>query len=84
MSATESKKVKNQYQVIEVKKITPPEGMPGDTWHSYTIGRGTSVITGQKPGNLKTVTAHANQFASDLNARTGINAGSLYAARRKS
>lgn len=83
MSDTAKKKVKMLYQVIEVKKIDAPEGMEGGSWHSYTIERGTSVITGKKPGSLKAVTAHAKQFAADLNARTGINAGSPYAARRK-
>lgn len=83
MPAAANKKAKNEYQVIEVKKIAAPDGMPNGTWHSYTIERGTSVITGKKPGTLKAVTAHAKQFASDLNARMGINAGSLYAARRK-
>jgi len=83
MLDTAQKKVKMLYQVIEVKKIAAPEGMEGSTWHSYTIERGTSIISGKKPGSLKTVTAHAKQFAADLNARTGINAGSPYAARRK-
>jgi len=83
MSETAIKMVKKLYKVIEVKKIDAPEGMEGGTWHSYTIERGTSIITGKKPGSLKTVTAHAKQFAEDLNARTGINTGSPYAARRK-
>jgi hypothetical protein len=74
---------KSQYQVTDVQKIDAPEGMEGKNWHSYTIERGTCVITGQKPGTLKAVTAHAKQVAADLNARTGVNAGSLYAARRK-
>jgi len=84
MSATSEKSsIHGQYQVVDVQKIDAPEGMDGNNWHSYTIKRGSSVISGQKPGSLKTVTAHAKQVASDLNARTGINAGSLYAARRK-
>jgi len=84
MSAATSQKVKNTYQVIEVKKIATPDGMPKGNWHSYTIERGSSVITGKKPGTLKAVTAHAKQFALDLNERMGMNnAGSLYAARRK-
>jgi len=83
MSAATSTKINNIYQVIEVKKIAAPEGMPSGTWHSYIIERGTSTITGKKPGTLKAVTAHAKQFASDLNERIGMGAGSLYAARRK-
>lgn len=75
---------KNLYQVIDVKKSAPPEGMDGKNWHSYTIKRGSSVITGLKPGTIKTVTAHANQVAADLNARSVLSAGSAFAPRRKS
>ena len=75
--------LKDHYHVVSVTKIDPPEGMDGKTWHSYIIERGNSVVTGKKPGSLKTVAAHAKQVADDLNARTGVNSGSLYAARRK-
>ncbi len=75
--------ITNVYQVISVKKITTPEGMDGKNWHSYTIQRGASIISGLKPGTLKAVTAHAKQVAEDLNARSSTNSGSLYAARRK-
>ncbi len=84
MSGTGKKSsIKNAYQVISVKKVATPEGMDGKNWHSYTIQRGASIISGLKPGTHKAVTAHAKQLAADLNARTGANAGSLYAARRK-
>ncbi len=75
--------LKDHYHVVSVEKTDPPEGMEGGNWHSYTIERGNSVMTGKKPGSLRMVTAHARQVANDLNARTGVNSGSLYAARRK-
>lgn len=75
--------MKSQFEVIEVAKITTPEGMEGKNWHRYTIKRGATQINGQKPGSLKIVTAHAKQVAEDLNARSGGKAGSIYAARRK-
>lgn len=83
MTSTQLKTLRGHYQVVSVEKSDPPEGMDGKNWHSYVIERGNSVVTGKKPGSLKTVTAHANQVAEDLNARTGVNSGSLYAARRK-
>lgn len=76
--------LRSQFEVIEVTKITTPEGMDGKNWHSYIIRRGPTEISGQKPGTLKIVTEHAKQVAADLNARSGLKAGSLYAARRKS
>ena len=83
MSAVEEKpRARPQYRVVSVKKAKKPEGMEGNNWHCYIIERGSSVVTGQKPGTLKAVTEHAEQVASDLNARSGIGAGSPYAARK--
>lgn len=83
MTSAQLNTIRGNYQVVSVKKTQAPEGMEGSNWHCYVIERGTSVVTGKKPGSLKTVTEHAHQVAEDLNARTGMNAGSLYAARRK-
>jgi hypothetical protein len=84
MSSSQIKTIKGQYRVVSVEKTDPPEGMNGGSWHSYVIERGTSVVTGKKPGSLRAVTAHARQVVQDLNSRTGLNAGSLYAGRRRS
>jgi hypothetical protein len=70
------------YRVISVEKTTAPEGMTGDNWHLYVVGQGASRIEGKKPGTLKSVTAHAEAFAEDLNSRTG-KGGSTYAPRKK-
>ncbi len=73
---------KLKYQVITVEKTLPPSGMPGDNWHRYVIGQGTSKIEGKKPGTLKAVTQHAEAVAEDLNFRAG-KGGSTYAPRKK-
>jgi hypothetical protein len=72
-----------QYAVVSVEKTAPPEGMEGSDWHCYVIERGTSVVTGKKPGTLKQVTAHAKQVAEDLNSRTGLKGRSPYAPNAK-
>lgn len=83
MAVAEEKPTKRpSYRVVSVKKTRAPEGMGGDNWHCYIIARGSSVVTGQKPGTLKAVTQHAEQVAADLNARSGVNAGSPYAPRK--
>jgi hypothetical protein len=71
---------KNEFQVVSVSKAKPPEGEKGN-WHSYTIERGTTVMTGMKPGTQKQVTEHAKQIAKDLNDRSGMKGGSPYASR---
>ena len=74
--------IKIKYKVITVEKTLPPVGMPGDNWHRYVIGQGTSKIEGKKPGTLKAVTQHAEAVAEDLNLRAG-KGGSTYAPRKK-
>jgi hypothetical protein len=67
-----------KYHVVTVEKTTPPEGLPGDNWHRYVIGQGSSKIEGKKPGSLKAVTQHAETVAEDLNTRKA-RGGSTYA-----
>lgn len=81
---TDVSAIKGQYMVTDVSRIDTPEGMEGKNWHCYTIKRGTTEITGLKPGTLKKVTAHAKQVAEDLNARSSGTVGSPYAAKRRS
>jgi len=74
---------KRSYRVISVVKTITPEGMSGDNWHLYVVGHDNSRIEGKKPGSLKSVTAHAEAFANDLNSRNG-QGGSTYSSRKKS
>jgi hypothetical protein len=74
--------LQQKYTVVSVEKAEPPEGMPGNNWHRYVIGRGTSRIEGYKPGTLKAVTKHAEECAEDLNARA-FKGYSAYAPRNK-
>jgi len=75
--------IKGQFEVIKVAKIAAPKGMEGKDWHSYIIKRGSTEITGQKPGSKQIVTEHAAQVAADLNARSGFTTCSPYAQRRR-
>ena len=70
------------YHVERVEKVEPPAGMPGDDWHRYVIGRGSSKIEGLKPGAMHEVRQHAETVAEDLNARANRTI-STYASRNK-
>lgn len=70
------------FRVVSVKKSPAPEGMSGSNWHCYIIESRNSAVTGKMAGTLRQVTDHAEQVARDLNARSGLQSGSLYAARR--
>jgi len=73
---------KLRYHLVTVEKTNPPEGMPGDNWHRYVIGQGSSQIEGKKPGTLKAVTQHAETITEELNLRMD-NGSSAYAPRKR-
>ena len=75
-------KNRNNFNVISIDKIDAPEGMTGDDWYHYTIGEGNSKIEGLRPGSLKKVTEHVNEYCAELNDRIG-RGGSTYSPRAK-
>ncbi len=81
-TSVEDSKTVTSYQVISIEKTAAPEGMPGNNWHRYVIGRGTTRIEGYKPGTLKAVTKHAEAAAEELNARS-FKGYSAYAPRQQ-
>lgn len=81
MSVQEKFSRDQKYQVVCVEKTDPPDGSEGRNWYRYVIERGSAVLTGQKPGTRKDVTAYAEQFAADLNERLGNVRGGYYYAR---
>lgn len=62
--------VKLKFNVMNIGKISTPDGMVGDNWYQYVVGQGSSEIKGLTMGTLKQVTEHANKVADDLNERS--------------
>ena len=62
--------VKLKFNVMNIEKISTPDGMVGDNWYQYVVGQGSSEIKGLTMGTLKQVTEHANKVADDLNERS--------------
>lgn len=62
--------VKRKFNVMNIEKISTPDGMVGDNWYQYVVGQGSSEIKGLTMGTLKQVTEHANKVADDLNDRS--------------
>lgn len=68
--------IKFKYNVMNIEKISTPDGMAGENWYQYLVGQGSSEIKGLTIGTLKQVTEHVNKVASDLNDRSkGKKAG---------
>ena len=78
----EKKSLREKFRVIEIEKIDAPDGMPGDNWHRYVIGQGTSRIEGMKPGTLKAVKKYVEEYTDNLNSRAS-GSYSSYAPRKK-
>ena len=62
--------IKLKFNVMDIEKISTPDGMAGDNWYQYVVGEGTSEIKGLTMGTLNQVTEHANKVADDLNERS--------------
>lgn len=70
-----------EFFVTDIVKTDPPDGSSSGTWYRYTIGHGSSPISGVRAGSLKSVKAYAEEFAENLNQRALLGY-SAYAARR--
>ena len=70
-----------EYIVTEVVKTSRPKGIQSGDWYQYTIGHGSSPISGVRSGSLKSVRRYAEDFAKNLNLRA-LQGYSAYAARR--
>ena len=68
------------FKVARVEKTAAPDGNGVLTWYRYVLDNGKSVITGQRSGSLKDVTAHAAHCAEQINAR-GFGKQSLWSPR---
>lgn len=70
------------FELVSVQKTDVPRGGSGDTWYSYVLDNGRSKIVGTQQGSLKSVTAYATQYATELNART-LACQSVWSPRAK-
>ena len=70
-----------EYIVTEIVKTTRPKGIQSGDWYRYTIGHGSSPISGIRSGSQETVRRYAEDFAKNLNLRA-LQGYSAYAARR--
>jgi len=71
----------SDFVVARVERTDMPDGGKGQTWYRYVLDNGRSKITGQRRGSLKDVTAHAQRYAEQLNARS-LGAPSIWAPRK--
>ena len=65
--------IKHKFNIMNIEKISTPEGMVGDNWYQYVVGQGSSEINGLTTGTLRQVTEHVNKVIDDLNERSKGN-----------
>lgn len=71
-----------RFKVVRIEKTDVLEGGKLQRWYRYVLDNGRSTIIGRRRGSLKEVTAHANQFTEELNARR-TTTRSVWASRSK-
>lgn len=72
--------VPSPFKLVSVEKTDVPQGGADQSWYSYVLDNGRSQIRGKQCGSLKAVTAYANQYATELNARA-VGGHSTWAPR---
>ena len=70
-----------EFIVTDVVETERPRGVTSGTWYRYTIGHGSSPISGIRSGSQKSVRRYAEEFADNLNQRSLLGY-SAYSARR--
>ena len=70
------------YQVVEVTKINPPDGVDEGNWYRYEIALEGETIVGSRRGTLQQVTQYANECASNMSERVARGRSS-WASRNK-
>jgi len=74
MNTHTSNLANRKYLLSTIEKTEAPEDMPEDgNWYRYVVMYGTSEINCVKSGTLGEVTQHANDFVTNLNARSNTN-----------
>ena len=71
------------FRVKSIKKTHGPNGGQDGDWYKYVLENGNSTINGVRCGSLQQVTAHAENFAEELNTRNKSASHSIWAPRKK-
>ncbi len=81
-AAKRARSAPSPYKLVTIEKTVGPQSEGGESWYNYVLDNGRSKIVGTHRGSLKSVTAYANQCASELNART-LSCVSVWSPRGK-
>ena len=65
----ESPATGHPYEIVSVRRGTPPAGEKSADWHHYVIAQGSNTIHGSRQGDLKTVTGAVKEIVAQLNER---------------
>jgi hypothetical protein len=62
--------VPQSYEVVSIRRVDPPPGAEGSTWHRYVIAfGGNDSIQGCRQGSLNVVTGAVEEIVAQLNGR---------------
>lgn len=58
-----------KYEIVSIKRTTPPPEGEGSDWYGYEIVQGSHTINGMRQGKLAAVTTAVEDIVEQLNER---------------
>lgn len=68
----------NPYEIVSIRAVAAPGGMPGDDWHRYEISQGDNRIVGYREGAEDTVREAVELIVVALNHRRTARRGRVH------
>jgi hypothetical protein len=66
------------YEIVSIRSVAAPTGMPGADWHRYEISQGANRIVGYRAGAADVVQEAIELIVLRLNMRRTIRRGRVH------
>lgn len=80
-SEQKSARTVNQFRIVSIERVDPPENVSGGEWYRFSIEHDASPIDGMRSGTLNSVRQHLEEYVEKLNERASFGYSS-YATRK--
>jgi hypothetical protein len=66
------------FEIVSIRSVAAPKGMPEADWHRYEISQGHNTIVGYRPGGAETVRDAVELIVLRLNLRRREGRGRVH------
>ena len=74
----EAPELPDPFEIVSIRAVETPVGMPGTQWHRYEISQGDNRIVGYRAGAASVVQAAVELIVVRLNARRIMRRGRVH------